>query len=66
MVWDATVAITVNWHRPPEGKWLQFEIRTAVLSDHRHEVRPTQRHVPRHCWLRFDSAIIADISFKIW
>jgi hypothetical protein len=59
MVWDATVAITVNWHRPPEGKWLQFEIRTAVLSDHRHEVRPTLLvRMPRHCSLRCDSSAI--------
>ena len=37
MVWDATIAITLSWHRAPAGQWLQFSIRTEVLSENQHE-----------------------------
>ena len=38
-VWDATVSLTLNFHKPPAGSWLRVTSSSPVISRNRHEMQ---------------------------
>jgi acyl-CoA thioesterase len=38
-VWDATISLTLHWHKPPAGEWLRITSSSPVISRDRHEMQ---------------------------